>query len=337
MTMTTNRKAEDFDRALSAGGASVDPTMAALVAVAGALTALPQRPAPAFRDALRTKLMAEAAQLAAAASAPAAAIPAAAAPAASPLQAFARVLAKPAMQVATGGLAATIAAAGVGVGASRSLPGDTLYGLKRAVERIQNDLAGGTLAEADAVLEHAGTRVDEVLALIDRDAALGDIESALNDLKADIDAVTADLLAQVRAGSAAAYEKLGSSVRDLTGRLMALRERLPAEARDGLDAAMATLNAAGAQLAALPVPGAPGTPGKPGTPGSSSSPTPSQAPSTSGAPTPTTSSSPTSTKPPVSPSAPGVPSPTITVPTVTPPTVPTVEPTLPVTLPPLAP
>ena len=335
-TNRTNRKAEEFEQALGGERRGVDPTVAAMVAVAGALAALPQRPAPAFRESLRATLMAEAAQLAAAAI-PAASIPAAAVPAAAaatPLQALAKVLAKPAMQMATGGLAATIAVAGVGVGADRSVPGDPLYGLKRAVERLQDDLAGGAVGQAESVLEHAGTRVDELLTLVERDASVARIEALIADLKAELDAVTADLLEQARAGSQAAYDRLDASVRDLTARLSALRERLPADARDDLDATMATLNSAGAMLAALPVPGTPGTPGTPTTPPLPTVPVPT----TPAVPKPTTTPSPTSTTPPTPPtSAPGVPSPTIGVPSVPVTPLPTVEPTLPVTLPPLLP
>src|SRR5688572_3778930 len=111
MMNRTNRRAEEFDRALTAKGTPVDPATAALVAVAGALAAVPQRSAPAFKEALRMQLMSEAATIAAAG------VPAAAGVAAAPsaIGTLTKVLAKPAMQVATGGLAATIAATGVGV------------------------------------------------------------------------------------------------------------------------------------------------------------------------------------------------------------------------------
>lgn len=326
MSITTNRRAEEFERALSGKSTRIDPTTAALVALAGSLAALPQRPAPAFRDALRTKLMAEAAQIAA--SAPAAGVGAAAGGGAAPSAGgLAKFLSKPAMQVATGGLAATIAATGVGVGASRSLPGDTLYGLKRAVEDLQSRLAGGTLAEADAVLEHAGTRVDELLALVDQGAPIDRLEGVLAELKAEVDAVTADLLEQARAGSRDAYDKLLDSARELQTTLASVREQLPPDARDDLDATMQTLNSTLAQLRALPVPPLPGTSPKP---------TPTRAPSPTTS--PSGSPSPTSTKLPPPPSSTiEPPSPTMTLPTDVPtdiPTdLPTVEPTLPTLFP----
>jgi hypothetical protein len=338
MTMIrTNRRAEDFDRALTAeGGVHVDPALRALVAVAGALATIPQRPAPAFREALRTQLMAEAASIAA--SAPAASVAAAAAPAASPVGTLAKVLAKPAMQVATGGLAAAVAVTGVGIGASRSLPGDALYGLKRAAENLQKRTAGGTLAEADSVLEHAGTRIDEVRALIERGGAdaLAEVERTLDTLRAEIDEATAELLAQARAGSRAAYDKLTATLGELSAALDGLRGVVPAQAQDEYDAVMAMVNSVTGQLKALPVPG--GIPG----PGTSQSPRPTPPP-----PTTPTATTPTTTKPPkVDPSVTVPPvDPSVTVPPVDPtkspiitiPPLPTIEPTLPVTLPPVLP
>lgn len=325
MTITT-RRASDFDRALTVPGSNADSAVAALVAVAGALAAVPQVAAPAFREGLRTRLMAEAAQLAATAAtvtAPAAAP----APPVPPMQAFAKVLAKPALQVASGGLAVTIAAAGVGIGASRSLPGDTLYGVRQAVAGLRGGEAG-TLAGAEA-------RVGDVLALLERDGAgaLGEVQATLHDLKGDLDRLTADLLAQARAGSQEAYERLRAEVAELSDLLQSLRDRLPADAQDELDAAMATVNATRAQLAAIPWPGLPGNPGGPGGPGTpvptrgpSATPsnkpaTPTNKPSSPGPTTPTT----------ISPSTPPVTPPTITVPPTTP--LPSWEPTLPVTAP----
>ena len=321
MTTIKNRRAEEFDRALSAKR-TTDPGMAALVAVAGALTAIPQSPAPAFRDSLRARLMAEAAQLAAApvpAAPPAAAVPP---PAASPLQGFAKVLAKPAMQVVTGGLAATIAAAGVGVGTHRALPGDRLYGLKRALAGNDATLTGG--AEA---------RINEIVALLERDglAAVGRVEATLQDLRAELDALTAELLDQVRAGSRAAYDRLHAEVRRVGNLLQALRGQLPPEARDELDAAMGTVNTARAVLAALPLPGEPTTP-LPTGPAVTPTPTGTKPPAT---PSPTPSSTPPN-PPTTTPSTPPTGTPTISEPPVTVPPLPTVEPTLP-TLPPLVP
>ncbi|HWL37577.1 MAG TPA: DUF5667 domain-containing protein [Frankiaceae bacterium] len=334
----TNRRAEDFDRALAAeGGVHVDPAIRALVAVAGALATIPQRPAPAFRESLRTQLMAEAANIAA--SAPAASV-AAAAPAASPAGTLAKVLAKPAMQVATGGLAAAVAVTGVGIGASRSLPGDALYGLKRTVEKLQKRTAGGTLAEAGSVLEHANTRIDEVRALLERGGAdaLAQVEKTLDELRKEIDDATAELLAQARAGSKAAYDKLAATVGDLSAALDGLRGQLPPQAQDEYDAVMAMVNSVTGQLKSLPVPGGITRPGE----DPSKSPRPTTPPPTSPSETTPPKTTPPTSGPPVT--VPPV-DPSVTVPPVDPtkspiitiPPLPTIEPTLPVTLPPALP
>lgn len=329
MTINTRRSAS-FDRALSVPGNPADPAVAGLLAVAGALAAVPQVATPAFRDGLRARLMAEAAQLAelAAAATMVPAPAAAPAPPVSPMQALAKALAKPAMQVASGGLAATIAATGVGIGASRSLPGDRLYGLREAVAGLRGGDAG-TLAGAE-------TRVNDVLALLERDGAgaLGEVQATLDDLKADLDRLTADLLAQVRTGSREAYDRLHAEVTKLTDLLQTLRGRLPAGALDELDAAMSTVNATRAQLAAIPLPG--GVPGLPGLPGTPGRPRPTDGPAATPSNKPvapsTKPSSPAPTTPTtISPSEPPVAPPTMTVPPTTP--LPTVKPTLPVPAP----
>jgi hypothetical protein len=366
--MTTNRmtrQAEDFDRALSGEHGRVDPAMAALVAVAGALAAVPQRPAPAFRDALRTRLMAEAANMAAsAASVPAASVPAASVPAASapvaniPAQAArtaVKAFAHPAMQVATGGLAAVIAITGTGVGAHRSLPGDRLYGLKRTVEGLQTDLASGALGEADALLGHAQTRLAEVRALLERAGgtltgdALAQVEKTLGELGTEIRTATDQLLSQARAGSREAYDRLQAVVADLSRQLVDLMPQLPAGARSAVAASLATLNVARVQLAMLPKPGTVVVP--PGPTGSVDPrvvPTPPPSvvvtPPPSVLPTPPVSVDPSKLPtPPVSVDPSKLPTPPVSVdpsilPTEPPVTVnPTVVPTLPITLPPLAP
>ena len=344
--MTTNRtprQAEDFDRAL-AGKGSPDPTMAALVAVAGALSALPQRPTPAFRDALRTKLMAEAASMAA--SVPAASVPAASIPTQAAVRTLPKLLAHPAMQAATGGLAAVIAVTGAGVGASRSLPGDSLYGLKRTVEDLQTDLAGGTLGEANALLGHAQTRLDEVSALLDRangtltGDALRRVQQTLGELDAELRAAADQLLSQARSGSRAAYDRLQAVAADLSRQLVALLPQLPAEARAAAAATLATLNVTRVQLAMMPKPGEAPATTPPVTPTTPPPVDPSQVvvPPSSPA-TPTEPG--VSVKPSNPVKTPTVTPPTLTPPTVTPPTVtppaPTLTPlpTLKVTLPPL--
>jgi hypothetical protein len=340
-TNRTSRRAEDFDRALAAeGGAKIDPTMAALVAVAGALAALPQRPAPAFRDGLRAKLMAEAASLSAAASVPAASVPAASVPAQRVPggRTLAKAMAKPAMQVATGGLAATIAATGITVGTSRSLPGDALYSLKRTVEGLQVGAAGGATAEAVALLKQAETRLDEVQDLLDR-GDLDGVRTALATLADELGSATSRLLAEARAGSRAAYDRLQAAIADLSARLVALLPQLPPDERAAASLSLATLNVAAVQLGMMI------RPADPENPQPSNSPAPTTPTSTGPSSTPTSTGTPTlPTGTPTLPTGtPTLPTGTPTLPTGTPtlptgtPTIPlpTSTPTLPITLPPI--
>lgn len=56
---------------------------------------------------------------------------------------------------------------------SRSLPGDTLYGVKRASEDVQLSLTSGDTARGRQYLSLAGTRADEVSSLLGHAGALG--------------------------------------------------------------------------------------------------------------------------------------------------------------------
>jgi hypothetical protein len=52
-----------------------------------------------------------------------------------------------------------------------ALPGDALYGLKRASENFQYAMAGSDQERANLLLDFAGTRVDEAQGLVDRSSA----------------------------------------------------------------------------------------------------------------------------------------------------------------------
>ncbi|MDP9182736.1 MAG: DUF5667 domain-containing protein, partial [Actinomycetota bacterium] len=67
--------------------------------------------------------------------------------------------------VVSGAMAAVVALTGVAVASSRSLPGQPFYGLKRASEGLQLDLAKGDTAKGTKHLEFAATRLREVRAL----------------------------------------------------------------------------------------------------------------------------------------------------------------------------
>lgn len=67
----------------------------------------------------------------------------------------------------SGAMATVVALTGVGVASSRSLPGQPFYGLKRAAEGLQLDLAGNDTDRGTKHLEFAATRLREVRALVD--------------------------------------------------------------------------------------------------------------------------------------------------------------------------
>ena len=74
--------------------------------------------------------------------------------------------------VAAGAMASVVALTGVGVAATRSLPGQPFYGVKRLSETVQLDLASGDTAKGTKHLEFAATRLREVKALAHGDGSL---------------------------------------------------------------------------------------------------------------------------------------------------------------------
>lgn len=94
------------------------------------------------------------------------------------------------LSVAVGTLTGVTAVAGVAVGAANSLPGDPFYGLKRAAERIQLDLAGSPAAKGKRELEFAATRLSELRAIGTRDPHA---PAELTDLRSEMTAAESDL------------------------------------------------------------------------------------------------------------------------------------------------
>ena len=151
-------------------GATDSTTLAVRVRGLAPSMAAATTPDPAFRAALRSRLVAVAAV-----SAPRP-VPV------DPVAAGARVGSwsrRPAVQrrlgLAAGTTALVVACTGVAVATSRSLPGGPLYGLKRGVEGVRLDLAGGDLAKGQFHLHLAALRLREVAALArgDTDLSLG--------------------------------------------------------------------------------------------------------------------------------------------------------------------
>jgi hypothetical protein len=74
--------------------------------------------------------------------------------------------------VTAGAMASVVALTGIGVAATRSLPGQPFYGVKRISEGIQLDLASGDTAKGSKHLEFAATRLREVKSLAHHEGQL---------------------------------------------------------------------------------------------------------------------------------------------------------------------
>ena len=329
------RQANEFARLLDAPTRTDDPALAPYLALAGALRAVPATsgPSPEFRAALRQRLVAVATVQPAGSvvDSPAARIRASAA--------TWRVQRR--LAVVAGGAAAATAIAGVGVGASHSLPGDAFYGVKRATENVQLALTTGQEGRGKRHLEFARTRLREVEALVGQSSALSAVlpggVDALGALPEDAKASTIistlqDMDAQTRAGaqdllevavnddSSEALGALDTFARTQFAALRDVLPELPTAAQPRATQSLALLTAE-AQRAATVARATTGV-GTSGSGGSGQSPTPS-AP----APTVTSNSLPTqsvgpSPKPDVSPGQPSLPS----VPTTAPTQAPTIPP-----------
>ena len=160
------RRADEFARLLDAPARTDDPAVAPYLALASALRAVPAAagPSPEFRTALRQRLVAVATVQPAGSVVESAGVKWRTATATWKVQRR--------MAVVAGGAAAATAIAGIGVGASKSLPGEAFYGIKRATENVQLALTSGQEAKGKKHLEFAQTRLREVEALVGHNSAL---------------------------------------------------------------------------------------------------------------------------------------------------------------------
>lgn len=163
------RRAEEFARLLESGAGSIDRPLLSMLTVARGLQSLPTDGAPSeeFRAALRKRLVAVAAVQAQAGPAPAASQARAWAGSWRGWQGQRKIA------VLSGSLAALVAVAGVAVGASRSLPGDPLYGVKKGTEAAQLFVTSGDVDRGNRHLDYARTRLQEISDLLKPGSALG--------------------------------------------------------------------------------------------------------------------------------------------------------------------
>lgn len=145
--------------------------------------------------------------------------------------------------VLLGGAALVGATATMAVAAQTSLPGESLYGVKRGIESAQVRLTGDDLARGRTLLAQADTRLSELEELA---AGTGGNDVLVPDTLDDFTQQSRDGVSSLLA----AYDRNGSDddlqlARDFTAtsmdRLTALQSQLPESARDELLAAGRTL------------------------------------------------------------------------------------------------
>jgi hypothetical protein len=167
----TRGAAADLARSLDSGATSGSHELALVAQLRQAGVALETAvaPAPDFRAALRTRLLAVATVQGA--------TPVAEAPVARPARSrsaagsWSGAFASRGGAVAAGAMASVVAVGGVAVASSQSLPGDPFYGVKRTAEAVQLRTADGDVERGARHLDLAATRLREVRGLtLGRDA-----------------------------------------------------------------------------------------------------------------------------------------------------------------------
>lgn len=236
---SVRRRADEFEALLSRGPGTPlterdAARFAALLDVVSDLRAVPEiAPRPEFVSSLRERLMAEADTVLVRQ------------PSTPPRLAMPISTRTRDRRVATllGGAALVGATATMAVAAQTSLPGESLYGVKRGIESAQLRFAGDDAARGRTLLAQAGTRLTELEELA---AGNGGTDRLIPDTLDDFteqsgDGVRSLLSAYGNGGS----EEDVQRARDFTAasmeRLTALQYQLPASSRDELLAAGRTL------------------------------------------------------------------------------------------------
>lgn len=159
-----------------------------------------------------------------------------------------------AILVAAAALLVIVATAG-GVLASRdALPGDPLYGMKRAAESVGDALTLGDTARAERKLDSATTRLDEVQTLVTRGPATPDtqlLQSAIQDFDSSTGAGSRSLLTSQDAGGPTGLSHLQTWASDQVARFSTLRTALPSDARSDVDGSITLLDRLVARTEAL--------------------------------------------------------------------------------------
>lgn len=254
MNITSTRRADEFDRLLETDARTDDPVAGPMLAVAEALRAVPMTdgPRPEFRTALRQRLVAVATVQGVGA----------------PEKPLERVRAASGtwkvqrrLTALAAGAAVVTGITGVGLGASRSLPGQPFYGVKRASEGVQLATTVGTEARGKRHLEFARTRLAEVKALSGGSSALGSFNGAhllaapansaehsklildtLHAMDVETRAGANDLFAAFRdSGSTEPLRALNTFSQRQYGELHGMLDQLPANAQPSARSSLALL------------------------------------------------------------------------------------------------
>lgn len=294
MNLTSHRRADEFAQLLESGVRGDDPVTGPLLTVADALRELPgaDAPRPEFRAALRQRLVAVATVQG---------VGSTATPMQRAREAGSTWRVQRRLTALAAGAAVVTGVTGVAVGASRALPGDAFYGVKRAAEGAQLAVTVGTEDRGKRHLEFARTRLHEAEALAGSSSSLvapsGDspaiaaaraegtthtklIADTLHEMDVQTRAGANDLFQSFRdSGSREPLQALNTFTREQYSRLQALVPALPAGDREQARASLTLLTVVAADtlhLAGVATPTPPTT-----TPGSSGT-TPSSVPSSVG-------------------------------------------------------
>lgn len=186
-------------------------------------------------------------------------------------------------RIAAGSLTVGVAAGafgGVAAASSNALPGDTLYGLKRSMEDLKLDLAGGNASRGKVYLDMASTRMQEARRLMERgrggplDAeSLAEVRKALSGMHQEASEGHRLLSrAYQQDGSLQPIELLNSFAQSNRRGWTDLRGRLPSQLTDVSDKVNSVFDAIDQEVAPLkpllPKPKDHGSPSAPGTAGS---------------------------------------------------------------------
>jgi len=253
MNLTSSRRAEEFQRLLESPARDDDPVTGPLLAVADAIQELPTIPGPRpeFRAALRQRVVAVATVQGVGVESPVSRV----------RQAGSTWKVQRRLTALAAGAAVVTGVAGVGVGSSRSLPGQPLYGVKRAAEAAQLAATVGTEARGKRHLEFARTRLAEVRALAGTSSSIGPIaglnaaagaapqtahatliQQTLHQMDVETRSGANDLFAVFRStGSREPLEALNQFSRDQYASLRELLPALPPPARPAATGSLSLL------------------------------------------------------------------------------------------------